>query len=164
MLGWTQSGFNGFSLFYTSLCALSDAMLRENTTGGPSVAGEWSLVGPLGSMASSPGTAKRELGTSSVQGRCSFQFWGCSGGRRCFGSFLSPPPWLGWREWGAGVASGSTLRLSGAQVGPAVGRLWTVLFWSSLPLWLVIHFSPSYMPLQLFPGPQPDLLIHQQAL
>ena len=87
------------------------------------MAGERSLVGPLGSMASSPGTEKRELGTSSVHGRCSFQFWGCSGGRRCFGSFLSLPPRLGWREWGAGVASGSILRLSGAQVRPAVGRL-----------------------------------------
>ena len=78
--------------------------------------------GALGSMGSTPGMEKREPWTPSVQSRCFSSSGDALVGEGALGAFCPCRRGSGWREWGAGVASGSILRLSGAQVRPAVGR------------------------------------------
>ena len=98
-------------------------------------------------------------------GQVLFQFWGCSGGRRCTGNFLSLPSWLrvegvgsrGCFWWAAAPSSGCLVLRSDLLLVDnelfCFGCLFLCGLWS-----IFLHpICPSH-------SSQPDLLIHQQAL
>lgn len=68
-------------------------MLRQNSTGGPSVA-ESEVLWGSGKHGFYPRYREEGAVDTFRPAQVLFQFWGCSGGRRCIGSFLSLLSWL----------------------------------------------------------------------